>query len=208
MGLHVERCRALQRLRGALGEEAYVSRKQRLLHELLSAGAAESLEAAAEALHALHASGFVESEAELAIWADGLLDEEHAAMATQLRPVSASLLLDAASRTTIAASSTWEAARSLMKAAAVAAAVAAARRHSAPGGFWSSLCSARWTTLPSSSRCYWLEHSRGCSSSLVWCWAQHSLFASASSLPSSDHSPSSFSSCLSLLSSEGLPSTL
>ena len=78
MGLHVERCRALQRLRGALGEEAYVSRKQRLLHELLSAGAAESLEAAAEALHALHASGFVESEAELAIWADGLLGAQAA----------------------------------------------------------------------------------------------------------------------------------
>ena len=77
-GLLVERCRALQRLRGALGEEAYVSRKQRLLHELLSAGAAESLEAAAEALHALHASGFVESEAELAIWADALLGAQAA----------------------------------------------------------------------------------------------------------------------------------
>ena len=73
--LLVERCRALLRLRASLGVH-YARRKQTLLTELL--GAAASLERCADALSELRGVGFLESDEELARWADELLSEERA----------------------------------------------------------------------------------------------------------------------------------
>ena len=71
----MERCRALGKLRGALGEAAYESRRQALLRELIGGAGddAMTIEGAAEALNALCAMGFVEGEGELTLWADRLL---------------------------------------------------------------------------------------------------------------------------------------
>ena len=71
---------ALMRLRGALGEVAYISRKRSLLDELLlcrrpmerSSESAEVLEAAAAALTELRSICFVETDAELVKLADEL----------------------------------------------------------------------------------------------------------------------------------------
>ena len=78
------------RLRGALGEAAYESRRHALLEELVRSAAAPSgaLESAAAVLDALHGLGFldrghVSERAELTLWVDQLLGTHKALAARQ-----------------------------------------------------------------------------------------------------------------------------
>ena len=74
IGVLVERCHALRRLRDALGAHAYASRKGSLLDELVNSPLPHALlEDGAAALEVLHASGFLESDAELVHCTDRLL---------------------------------------------------------------------------------------------------------------------------------------
>ena len=71
----LERCRALMRLRASLGMQNYLLRKEKLLDELV---AAVEVERGAAILGELWRLGFLESEEELAQWADQLLATEGA----------------------------------------------------------------------------------------------------------------------------------
>ena len=74
----VGRCRALARLRGSLGSH-YESRKQKLLMELMaSVPSLETLEEGADALGELRSIGFLETEEELAQWADHMFSMHRA----------------------------------------------------------------------------------------------------------------------------------
>ena len=80
LGVLIERCRALLRLRTVLGPDSYAVRKDGLLWELVVAVPhLPSLEHGAQALEALHTLGFVDSQVELAEWTDRLLGSEQAA---------------------------------------------------------------------------------------------------------------------------------